>query len=118
MLTILILDDDPDTRDLLMQYCDFAQVKGISAADGQTALALAVREAPALALVDLRLPGMDGIEFTRRLRALQIPRVTCVVILTAMPLVDEGTVLSAGADAVIQKPLGIQAFNDLIKGLH
>jgi len=117
MQTILILDDDPDTRELLLQYCDFAQVKGISAADGEAALALALAEAPVLALVDLRLPGMDGLEFTRRLRVLQVPRVTWVVILTAMPVTDVDTILSAGADAVSQKPIGIQAFNELIRSL-
>jgi DNA-binding response OmpR family regulator len=117
MVSVLILDDDPDTRDLLMQYCAFAGVRGLPAADASAALRIALAEQPSLALVDLRLVDSDGIQFVQKLRAAQVGKRTRVVLLTAMPIIDENIYLSAGADLVMQKPLGIPAFQDLLWGL-
>ncbi len=68
-MKILVVDDDPNLRSLVSLALDRAGFTVITAADGQTALMQAAREAPDLIVLDQGLPELDGLEVCRRIRA-------------------------------------------------
>ncbi len=67
---VLIVEDDPDVRYLLVRRFTRAGHRTAPVASGEAALAAVEAERPSLAVVDIQLPGMDGWEFIRRFRAL------------------------------------------------
>ncbi len=67
--TILIVDDDPHIRQLLVFALDKAGLGAVEAADGETALALVAARSPDMVVLDINMPRMDGLETCRRLRA-------------------------------------------------
>ena len=66
--TILVVDDDPHIRQLLVFAFDKAGLGAIEAADGEAALALVETHAPDLVVLDINMPRIDGLEVCRRLR--------------------------------------------------
>jgi DNA-binding NtrC family response regulator len=100
---VLVTDDDPVARDLLSEVLVKEGYRVLSAPDGRASLALAEREPIDLALVDLRMPEMDGLELLRSLVALQ-PEIT-VLILTAFATMETAIdAIRAGAYDYISKP--------------
>src|SRR5437773_6840302 len=67
---ILVIDDEAAIRDSLRMTLEYEGYEFIAAATGQEGLALAEREAPDLVLLDIKMPGMDGMEVLGRLRTL------------------------------------------------
>lgn len=67
--TILIVDDDPHIRQLLVFALDKAGLGAVEAGDGETALALVAARSPDMVVLDINMPRMDGLETCRRLRA-------------------------------------------------
>ncbi len=67
--TILVVDDEPQIVKVLRGYLEQAGFRVITAGDGPAALAQHKREQPDLVLLDLNLPGLDGLDVARRLRA-------------------------------------------------
>jgi two-component system, OmpR family, alkaline phosphatase synthesis response regulator PhoP len=102
MRTILVVDDNQKIVDVLSEYLRTDGFEPIPAPDGMTALALAAAYHPDLALVDIMLPGIDGLELTRRLqREYGMP----VILVTARSEeVDRLIGLEVGADDYITKP--------------
>ncbi len=103
-MRVLYVDDDPDLRDLaLIGLAADPGIEARAAASGAEALALLGDWAADLVMVDLRMPGMDGAAFVRRLRAGAVagaaPR---VVIASAFTSLQDAAHL--GADAVLAKP--------------
>ena len=100
--TILIAEDDADIRALLRLYLESEGFAVREAADGKTALDLALRESPDAALLDVMMPGMDGFQLTRALRRTSdIP----VLILSAKSQDNDKILgLNLGADDYIAKP--------------
>lgn len=103
---ILIVDDHPGNLKLLSFLLDGKGYDVRTAADADQAFA-AVREfRPRLILMDLQLPGMDGFELTRSLKADPSQRETIIVAVTASAMKgDEERALSAGCDGYITKPI-------------
>ena len=106
MPSVLIVDDDPSIRKLVATTLeDVAGFELVEAADGDEALALAREEAPAIVLLDIDMPGIDGFEACRRLRAEPGTADTTVVMLTAAADEEaERAAEEAGADLFITKP--------------
>src|SRR4051812_41802183 len=103
--TILVVDDEPGIVTIVRDYLDRAGFRVLAAGDGNTALRLARSERPSLMLLDLMLPGIDGLEITRSLRRDPATRHMPIIMLTA--LVDETDKLvglELGADDYITKP--------------
>lgn len=102
---ILVVDDFKDGRDLVVETLEFAGFRTVEAADGVEALAKCQKLLPAVALMDLSLPGLDGWEVTRRLKADAATRHIKVIALTAHAQTDAlDRARTAGADDVITKP--------------
>ncbi|ANP56216.1 DNA-binding response regulator [Streptomyces griseochromogenes] len=99
---MLVVDDDPTVAEVVSGYLDRAGFAVDRAADGPAALALAAAHRPDLVVLDLMLPGMDGLEVCRRLRESgPVP----VVMLTARGDEDDRILgLEVGADDYVTKP--------------
>ena len=82
--TILVVDDDPGFRDLVAEVLAEEGYRPLVAAPAD-ALAFAAREPPALVLLDARMPGIDGPELCRRLRAWQPTRAVPIIFVTGLP---------------------------------
>jgi DNA-binding response OmpR family regulator len=103
MVTALVVDDDPTVGDVVGAYLERAGFDVRRAADGPSALALAEAQAPDVVVLDLMLPGIDGLEVCRRLRR-DHPRVP-VVMLTALGEEEDRILgLEVGADDYVTKP--------------
>jgi DNA-binding response OmpR family regulator len=99
---VLVVDDDPTVADVVRRYLERDGYAVQLAADGETALRLAGEHEPDLVVLDLMLPGIDGLEVCRRLRASSdVP----VVMLTALgEEADRILGLQLGADDYVTKP--------------
>jgi len=103
--TILIVDDEPDVVDLLVYNLQKAGFKTLTARDGHAALQAARDELPAVVVLDLMLPGLDGTDVCRQLKADPKTAATPVIMLTAKAEeVDRIVGLELGADDYITKP--------------
>lgn len=100
--TILVVDDEPKIVKLARDYLEKSGFLVLSARDGSTALMITRQEKPDLVVLDLNLPGMDGLDVCRRLRAeSDVP----IIMLTArMDETDRLIGLELGADDYITKP--------------
>jgi putative two-component system response regulator len=103
--TVLVIEDDPANRALLTALLERAGYQAITATDGPSGLAAALETAPNVVLLDVGLPGMDGLEICRRLRADRRTVTLPVVLLTGRTSVDDVVAgLDAGADDFLAKP--------------
>jgi len=106
---ILVVDDEPDLVELVRHHLAREHYDVVTAADGETGLAEARRRLPDLVVLDLMLPGIDGLEVCRRLRS--DPRTTHIpiVMLTAKGEESDAVIgLSQGADDYVRKPFGMK----------
>lgn len=100
--TILIVDDDPHIRQLLVFALGKAGFETIEASDGEAALALATERAPDLVVLDINMPRMDGLEVCRRLRA-ESP-VPILFLSSRDDEIDRVLGIELGADDYVVKP--------------
>ncbi|MDJ0319373.1 response regulator transcription factor [Pseudarthrobacter sp. PS3-L1] len=103
---LLVVDDEPNIRELLSTSLRFAGFEVVSASNGREALAAAEEHAPDLAVLDVMLPDMDGFTVTRKLRAAgkHFP----VLFLTAKDdTEDKVTGLTVGGDDYVTKPFSL-----------
>ncbi len=102
MASVLLVDDDPKIRELLRLYIEREGHRTIAAADGEMALASALRQRLDLVVLDVMLPGLDGFEVCRRIReASDVP----ILLLTARSGDSDKVVgLDLGADDYVVKP--------------
>jgi two-component system, OmpR family, alkaline phosphatase synthesis response regulator PhoP len=105
MRTILVVDDEPAIVQIARDYLERAGFRVIAAADGVNGLRLARSEQPSLIVLDLMLPGMDGLDVTRALRAEPATRGMPIIMLTArVDEMDRLIGLELGSDDYITKP--------------
>ncbi len=113
---ILVADDDPAVRESLRRSLSFNGYQVTLASDGTEALAAATDPAPDLVLLDVNMPGVDGLEVCRRIRASgsDVP----VLILTARVEVGDRVLgLDAGADDYLPKPFALEELLARIRAL-
>ena len=102
---ILVIEDQADNRQILRDLLTNADFEVIEAVDGEAGLAAAAAHRPDLILMDIQLPGMDGYEVTRRLKADALLQSIPVIAVTSYALAgEEDTARAAGCDAYIPKP--------------
>ncbi len=105
METILVIDDDENLRDTIGIMLDREGFQPLLIGDGKTGYEQAIVSKPSLILVDLRLPGMSGIEVCKQLRSSGVA--TPIIVLSAVgDEVDKVLLLEMGADDYVVKPFG------------
>lgn len=109
---ILMIDDDPDLRHLTSCLLEEAGYEVLEAATGEEGLRLTFEEQPDLVLLDVVLPGMDGLDVCRRIKADASQPVTLVALLSNFQISSENqaTGLEAGADEYIVRPVDNREF--------
>ncbi len=114
---ILIVDDNPDNLLLtqMLLACEGYSVE--TAQDAEQAQERLRKVRPDLILMDIQLPGMDGLELTRRLRRVPEWREVPIVALTAYAMpADEENARAAGCTGYITKPIDTRAFPRIVRG--
>jgi two-component system, cell cycle response regulator DivK len=102
---VLVVEDQEDNRQILRDLLASADIDMIEACDGPAGLAAAASERPDLILMDIQLPGLDGYEVTRRIKADPALRAIPVIAVTSYALSgDEDKARAAGCDAYVTKP--------------
>ena len=111
MATVLIVEDNPANMTLAVFLLESAGHTVLSATDAEAGLTLARDEQPDLILMDIQLPGMDGLEATALLKRDEATRAIPVIALTALAMKgDEERIRAAGCDGYIAKPMRYQEF--------
>src|SRR3954453_19141895 len=105
MEKILIVDDDAELRETVSILLEREQFIPIQAVDGPSALEKAFSTKPNLLIVDLRLPGLSGIEVCKQLRANRVTT-PIIVLSAAADEVDNVLLVEMGADDYVVKPFG------------
>jgi two-component system cell cycle response regulator DivK len=108
---ILVVEDHEDNRQILRDLLASAGYEMIEAGNGEDGVAAAAAERPDLILMDIQLPGMDGLEATAQLKRDEATRDIPVIALTALAMQgDEARIRAAGCDGYIAKPMRYQDF--------
>ncbi len=118
MTKVLVIEDNPANMTLATFLLESAGHTVLSAIDAETGLTIARVQTPDLILMDIQLPGMDGLEATAILKADDATKMIPVIALTALAMKgDEERIRAAGCDGYIAKPLAYKEFLTTIKAL-
>jgi two-component system cell cycle response regulator DivK len=108
---VLVVEDNPANMTFAVFLLKSAGHEVLTALDAEAGLALARAEHPDLILMDIQLPGMDGLEATTLLKRDAATRAIPVIALTALAMKgDEERIRAAGCDGYIAKPMGYKEF--------
>jgi two-component system cell cycle response regulator DivK len=108
---VLVIEDNPANMTLATFLLESAGYDVLSATDAETGLTIARTEQPDLVLMDIQLPGMDGLQATKLLKQDNVTHTIPVIALTALAMKgDEERIRAAGCDGYIAKPLSYKDF--------
>ena len=111
MAKVLVIEDNPANMTLAVFLLQSAGHTALSATDAEAGLMLARDEQPDLILMDIQLPGMDGLQATGLLKQADATKAIPVIALTALAMKgDEERIRAAGCDGYIAKPLTYREF--------
>ena len=114
--TVLLVEDNPHNRKIFSGMLTHSGLRVIEAEDGHQALAKAASEKPDIVLMDLSIPGVDGWECTRRLKADPATAKIPIIALTAHAMRgDEERALQAGCDGYLSKPISPKKVVDVVR---
>jgi two-component system, cell cycle response regulator DivK len=105
---ILVVDDNEKNLKLVRHVLEYAGYEVFAAATGEEGIEAAVRSAPDLVLMDLQLPGIDGIEALRQLRETELAGVPVVAVTAFAMREDRQRALDAGFNGYIEKPISVR----------
>ena len=115
---VLVVDDNPLNIELVEFLLTAGGFEVAVANDAEQALAQMQRIDPALVLMDIQLPGMDGLSLTRRLKADPATRHIVIVAFTAHAMQgDEQAMRAAGCDGYVAKPIDVATFVGTLRKL-
>ena len=115
---VLVVEDDPDQRRLFERMLGGMGWRVVTAADGETGLAAAREHHPAVIVLDVMMPRLNGYQACRRLKAEPETRTVPVIMVTAKDQpADEFWAREVGADAYLAKPIDIRHLADLLERL-
>ncbi len=115
---ILLAEDNEDNAATEQDYLEYCGYEVVRAYDGSEALRLAQEMQPRLILMDIQMPGINGLEVIRRLRKMPAFKAVPIIALTALAMVgDREDCLAAGADEYLSKPFSLKALSNLIESL-
>lgn len=113
--TVLVVDDTEDIRELMRLQLTTLGYRVVEASDGREAVAAALRECPALILMDMTMPVLDGIGATRLIRETDGIGGVVIVAFTALHSGEnKQRALDAGCDDYVQKPISVTQLSDIL----
>jgi len=113
--SILVVDDSPDAREMLAEYLAFRGFTVSEATHGAEAIEIARRVKPRIVLMDLSMPGMDGWEATRQLKADPALKDVIIIAVSAHAFINErARAEDAGCDAFVVKPFDLTTLADAL----
>ena len=111
MTVVLIVEDNARNLKLVRDVLEHVGYRTLEASTAEDGLALARAHRPDLVLMDVQLPGMDGVQALGRLRADPATNGIPVVAVTAFAMKDDGArFVAAGFDGYLEKPISVRAF--------
>ena len=115
---ILIVEDNEKNRRLVRDVLQFKGYETIETETGEEGVELARSRQPALVLMDIQLPGIDGITALKRLREDPVTRAMRVMAVTASAMTqDRQNILAAGFDGYQSKPINVKSFLEAVETL-
>lgn len=116
---LLVVEDVPDIRNLLDTTLSFKGYRVVTAANGEEALEMINKEAPAVVITDILMPRMDGFSLAHRLRLNPHTRRIPIIFISATYVApeDKSFALTIGATRFIEKPIVIEEFLAMIEEL-
>jgi len=113
--SVLVVDDNPTNLKLVAYVLTSRGFDVRTAVDAETALTAIAARAPRLILMDLQLPGIDGLELTRRLKADPQTKGIVILAVTAYAMKgDEERARAAGCDGYVAKPIDTRTLPDVV----
>ncbi|HYY97309.1 MAG TPA: response regulator [Pyrinomonadaceae bacterium] len=114
--TVVVAEDHEDSRFLFKTFLESKGCRVVEAADGLEAVAAVERERPDLVLMDVSLPGLDGLSATRRLRAQESLRALPVVLISGHAEErDRDRAVAAGCSEYLTKPLELRQLDGVLE---
>jgi two-component system cell cycle response regulator DivK len=106
MKKVLVIEDNRDNMRLITYALERSGYKVVPAETGEEGVELAIRERPCFIIMDINLPGIDGLETTRRIRASEADGEIPIIAITSFAMYgDRDKVLDAGCTAYFEKPI-------------
>ena len=114
--TVLVVEDYRDTRQMMRIVLEESGYRVVEAADGREAIEVAKRERPTAILMDMGLPGMDGFEASRRIKALPELKLTTIIACSAYNRWEwRAKAIAAGCNGFLTKPLDFTRLISLLR---
>jgi CheY-like chemotaxis protein len=114
--TVLVADDNEVAQRLCKRVLEKAGYGVLIAADGLQAVEIALSQQPAMILMDVAMPGIDGLEAMRRIKA-EVPTMPIVIASAHSMASDRERFLAAGADNVLSKPFRLADLISIVQAL-
>jgi two-component system cell cycle response regulator DivK len=112
----LVVEDFEDSRFMMRRLLEMAGYDVLEATDGEQAIRLAASKRPAVILMDLSLPKLDGLEATRRIREKRgLKRVPIVAVSAHDSIESRNEALEAGCNEYVTKPIDFDRLNQLLQ---
>jgi two-component system, cell cycle response regulator DivK len=111
---VLLVEDDPDTREMYAEYLSYSGCTVTAAASARGALASLTDDRPDVVVTDIAMPGMDGLELSRRLRANHQTRDIPIIAVSGQA---SDRAREAGANIVLDKPCEPDTLLHVIEGV-
>ena len=111
---VLLADDDPRVLQVVSRYLALEGYEMATVEDGEAAVAIAAANPPDLIILDIMMPGIDGIEACRRIRANQSTAETPVLMFSALSE-EADAAAQAGADGMLPKPFSLPSLAEAVK---
>lgn len=115
-VTVLVADDNEVAQRLCKRVLEKAGYSVLIAADGLQAVDMALSQRPAMILMDVAMPGIDGLEAMRRIKT-EIPGMPIVIASAHSMASDRERFLAAGADSVLSKPFRLADLISIVQAL-
>ncbi len=104
MKSVLVVEDNRDNLKIITYALQRAGYEVIAAETGEDGVAMAIARRPFLVIMDIDLPGIDGIEATRRIRAAEVAAVPIIAITSHAMVGDREKIMAAGCNGYFEKP--------------
>jgi CheY-like chemotaxis protein len=114
---VLLVDDERDLAQTLSERLQMRDMGSAVAYDGESALKLVQDDEPEVMIIDLKMPGIDGIEVLRKVKKIR-PKIEVIILTGRGSAQDEAECMALGAFGYLQKPVDIEKLSQMLKMAH